>query len=187
MSRHQYRTVVKRVHPHAQRWRLLALLSTLSVCVAAGVWWGMQLALVSPPAEDQQAALKDQIAQLLLQSEADKQTVNELRNDLADQAAEFAALEDMLAFYRGVLAPESDALAVLRPRFCSRLPMIGCGRCAFCIEGPRVRRYIRANWRSRLPVKVEAHPKSGSSIRLTANPHLVYSLYDSGIYSKFRW
>ena len=116
MSRHQHRTVVKRVHPHAWRWRLLALLATLSVCVAAGVWWGMQLALVSPPAEDQQAALKDQIAQLLLQAEADKQTVNELRNDLADQAAEFAALEDMLAFYRGVLAPEeSDALAVLRP------------------------------------------------------------------------
>lgn len=115
MSRHQHRTVVKRVHPHAWRWRLLALLSTLTVCVAAGVWWGMQLALVSPPVEDQQAALKDQIAQLLLQAEADKQTVNELRNDLADQAAEFAALEDMLAFYRGVLAPEeSDALAVLR-------------------------------------------------------------------------
>ena len=115
MSRHQHRTVVKRVHPHAWRWRLLALLSTLSVCVAAGVWWGMQLALVSPPVEDQQAALKDQIAQLLLQAEADKQTVNELRNDLADQAAEFVALEDMLAFYRGVLAPEeSDALAVLR-------------------------------------------------------------------------
>jgi hypothetical protein len=75
----------------------------------------MQLALVSPPVEDQQVALKDQIAQLLLQAEADKQTVNELRNDLADQAAEFVALEDMLAFYRGVLAPEeSDALAVLR-------------------------------------------------------------------------
>ena len=116
MSRHQHRTVVKRVHPHAWRWRLLALLSTLTVCVAAGVWWGMQLALVSPPVEDQQVALKDQIAQLLLQAEADKQTVNELRNDLADQAAEFGALEDMLAFYRGVLAPEeSDALVVLRP------------------------------------------------------------------------
>ena len=59
MSRHQHRTVVKRVHPHAWRWRLLALLSTLTVCVAAGVWCGLALvalAAVAAPAPEAQAA-----------------------------------------------------------------------------------------------------------------------------------
>ena len=115
MSRHQHRTVVKRVHPHAWRWRLLTALVLLTACVAGGVWWGLQLSALPPSAEDQQTALRDQIAQLLLQAEADEQTVSELRNDLADQAAEFAVLEDMLAFYRDVLAPEdSGAPVVLR-------------------------------------------------------------------------
>ena len=106
MSRQQHRTVVKRVHPHAWRWRLLALLTTLSVCVAAGLWWGLRLAAPLPVTDDREAALRDQINQLQLQSEADRQTVAELQRDLSEQAADIAALEDMLAFYRGVLAPE---------------------------------------------------------------------------------
>lgn len=115
MSRHQHRTVVKRVHPHAWRWRALSLLLAMSACGAAGVWWGLNRA--APPAvlDDRGALLKDQISQLLLQAEADQQTLNELRNHLTDQAADIAALEDMLAFYRGVLAPEEgDTSVVLR-------------------------------------------------------------------------
>ena len=115
MSRHQYRTVVKRVHPHAGRWRALSWLLALSACGAAGVWWGLNM--TAPPAvlDDRRALLTDQISQLLLQAEADQQTLNELRNHLTDQAADIAALEDMLAFYRGVLAPEEgDTPVVLR-------------------------------------------------------------------------
>ena len=115
MSRHQHRTVVKRVHPHAWRWRLLALMSTLSVCVAAGLWWGLRLAAPLPVTDDREAALRDQINQLQLQSDADRQTLAELQRDLSEQAADITALEDMLAFYRGVLAPEdAEAPVVLR-------------------------------------------------------------------------
>ena len=115
MSRHQRRTVVKRVHPHAWRWRLLALLSTLSVCVAAGIWWGLQIATLPPVTDDREAALNDQLNQLSLQSEADRQTLNELQHHLSEQAADIAALEDMLVFYRGVLAPEdAETPVVLR-------------------------------------------------------------------------
>ena len=123
MSRHQHRTVVKRVHPHAWRWRLLALLTTLSVCVAAGLWWGLRLAAPLPVTDDREVALTDQINQLQLQSEADRQTVAELQRDLSEQAADIAALEDMLAFYRGVLAPEeAEAPVVLRRPELAYLP-----------------------------------------------------------------
>ena len=116
MSRHQHRTVVKRVHPHAWRWRLLAVIVVMSSCVAAGVWWGQRLTGTPAPLTDQGAALRDQISQLELQAEADQQTLNELRDDLRQQAADIAALEDMLAFYRAVLAPEeADAPVVIRP------------------------------------------------------------------------
>ena len=116
MSRHQHRTVVKRVHPHAWRWRLLAASMLVSGCVAAGVWWGQHLAGAPALLTDQSAALQDQINQLSLQAEADQQTLNELRDDLRQRAADIAALEDMLAFYRSVLAPEeADVPVVIRP------------------------------------------------------------------------
>ncbi len=116
MSRHQHRTVVKRVHPHAWRWRLLAASMLVSGCVAAGVWWGQHLASAPAPLSDQSAALQDQISQLHLQAEADQQTLNELRDDLRQRAADIAALGDMLAFYRSVLAPEeADVPVVIRP------------------------------------------------------------------------
>ena len=115
MSRHQYRTVVKRVHPHAWRWRLLAASVLLSGCVAAGVWWGQHIAGAPALLTDQNAALQDQINQLHLQAEVDQQTLNELRDDLRQRAADVAALGDMLAFYRSVLAPEdADVPVVIR-------------------------------------------------------------------------
>lgn len=113
MSRHQHRTVVKRVHPHAWRWRVLSLLLAMSACGAAGLWWGLNRAAPPPVLDDRGALLNDQISQLLLQAEADQQTLNELRNHLTHQAADIAALEDMLAFYRGVLAPEEGANPVV--------------------------------------------------------------------------
>ena len=116
MSRHQYRTVVKRVHPHAWRWRLLLVIVLLSGCVAAGVWWGQRLAGAPSSLADQGPALRAQVSQLQLQAEADEYTLNELRDDLRQRAADIAALEDRLAFYRAVLAPEeADAPVVIRP------------------------------------------------------------------------
>ncbi len=116
MSRHQHRTVVKRIHPHAWRWRLLGAIVLLSSCFAAGAWWGQRLASGPAPLTDQSTALRDQISQLQLQAVADQQTLNELRDDLRQQAADIGALEDMLAFYRAVLAPEEvDVPAVIRP------------------------------------------------------------------------
>ena len=115
MSRHQHRTVVKRVHPHARRWRLLAASVLLSGCVAAGVWWGQHLAGAPALLTDQSAALQDQINQLHLQAEADQQTLNELRDDLRQRAADIAALRDMLAFYRSVLAPRTLRVAGWTP------------------------------------------------------------------------
>ena len=144
MSRHQHRTVVKRVHPHAWRWRALSLLLAMSACGAAGVWWGLNRA--APPAvlDDRGALLKDQISQLLLQAEADQQTLNELRNHLTDQAADIAALEDMLAFYRGVLAPEEgDTSVVLRD---PELVFSGAARTLAVHHGDPSRR----RWRERL-------------------------------------
>ena len=88
----------------------------MSGCVAAGVWWGQHLASAPAPLSDQSAALQDQISQLHLQAEADQQTLNELRDDLRQRAADIAALGDMLAFYRSVLAPEeADVPVVIRP------------------------------------------------------------------------
>ena len=116
MSRHQHRTVVKRIHPHAWRWRLLGAILLLRSCLAAGAWWGQRLASGPAPLTDQSTALRDQISQLQLQAVADQQTLNELRDDLRQQAADIGALEDMLAFYRAVLAPEEvDVPAVIRP------------------------------------------------------------------------
>ncbi len=116
MSRHQYRTVVKRVHPHAWRWRLLLVIVLLTGCVAAGVWWGQRLAGAPSSLADQVPALRAQVSQLQLQAEADEYTLNELRDDLRQRAADIAALEDTLAFYRAVLAPEeADAPVVIRP------------------------------------------------------------------------
>ena len=116
MSRHQHRTVVKRIHPHAWRWRLLGAIVLLSSCFAAGAWWGQRLASGPAPLTNQSTVLRDQISQLQLQAEADQQTLNELRDDLRQQAADIGALEDMLAFYRAVLAPEEvDVPAVIRP------------------------------------------------------------------------
>ena len=112
--------------PHAWRWRLLALLSTLSVCVAAGIWWGLQIATLPPATDDREAVLNDQLNQLSLQSEADRQTLSELQHHLSEQAADIAALEDMLAFYRGVLAPEdAETPVVLRRPELAYLPDSG--------------------------------------------------------------
>jgi hypothetical protein len=95
---------------------LLITMLVLGISVSAGIWWGQRVSGAPAPLTDQSVALRHQISQLQLQAETDQQTLNELRDDLRQQAADIAALEDMLAFYRAVLAPEeADAPVVIRP------------------------------------------------------------------------
>lgn len=116
MATDSYRTVVKRVHPHAWRWQVLGAVLALAASLAAGVWWGMHIAAPASVTLDDQSALQDRVIQLQLQTEADQQTVKQLRDDLGQQATDIADLEDLLSLYRSVVAPEeTDTAAILRP------------------------------------------------------------------------
>jgi len=60
--------------------------------------------------------LRDQVAQLSVERDADQQTLRGLRASLSDQATELNEMREMLALYRGVMMPdESEEVVVLRP------------------------------------------------------------------------
>jgi len=112
--RHQHhRTIVKREHPHAGRRRLLMLLAVITVVGAIGFLAGQRGVMPAPLTDDGTAALRDQNTQLRQQSEVDQQTLNELRQFMADQAAELVELRQTLVFYRDVVAPEEGEIAVI--------------------------------------------------------------------------
>ena len=119
MSRHQHRTVVKRIHPHAWRWRLLGAIVLLNSCFAAGAWWGQRLASAPAPLTDQTTALRDQISQLQLQAEADQQTLNELRDDLRQQAADIGEMKK-IADAKLIMPPKTS---YIEPKLRSGLTM----------------------------------------------------------------
>ena len=106
MKHQHHRTIVKREHPNAGRRRLLTLFSVITVVGAIGFWAGQRGVVPAPVLNDGTIGLRDQINQLMLQSEADQQTLDELREHLADQAAELVELRQTLVFYRDVVAPE---------------------------------------------------------------------------------
>ena len=112
--RHQHhRTIVKREHPHAGRRRLLMLLAVINVVGAIGFLAGQRGVMPAPLTDDGTVALRDQITQLRLQSEVDRQTLNELREFMAAQAAELVELRQTLVFYSDVVAPEEGETAVI--------------------------------------------------------------------------
>ena len=112
--RHQnHRTIVKREHPYAGRRRLLMLLLVITVVGVTGFWAGRRDVVSAPVLNDGTIGLRDQINQLTLQSEADQQTLDELREYLADQAAELVELRQTLVFYRDVVAPEEGKTAII--------------------------------------------------------------------------
>ena len=112
--RHQHhRTIVKREHPHAGRRRLLMLLAVITVVGAIGFLAGQRGVMPAPLTDDGTVALRDQITQLRLQSEVDQQTLNELRQFMADQAAELVELRQTLVLYRDVVAPEEGETAII--------------------------------------------------------------------------
>ena len=116
MKKHQERTMVVRVHPHAWRWRAGAAAGALSVTLLLGYWWGASRDSEMPFFNSPEEKLRDQVTQLLVERDADQETLRDLRASLSDQAAELNEMRDMLALYRGVMVPDdSEGLVVLRP------------------------------------------------------------------------
>ena len=113
MKHQHHRTIVKREHPHAGRRRLLMLLAVITVVGAIGFLAGQRGVMPAPLRDDGTVALRDQITQLRLQSEVDQQTLNELRELMADQAAELVELRQTLMLYRDVVAPEEGETAII--------------------------------------------------------------------------
>lgn len=123
MKHQHHRTIVKREHPSAGRRRLLMLLLVITVVGAIGFWAGQRVVVPAPVLNDATIGLRDQISQLTLQSEADQQTLDELREYLADQASELVELRQMLVFYRDVVAPEEgDTAIILRQPSLQEMP-----------------------------------------------------------------
>ena len=119
MKQHQHRTVVKRVHPHEWRWRVSAAAGALLVALLVGYLWGASRPSDMPFFNSPEERLRDQVAQLQQEREADQQTLHALQATLSDRVTEIAEMREMLALYRGVMLPEETGDLVL-----SRAPTI---------------------------------------------------------------
>ena len=116
MKKHQPRTMVVRVHPHAWRWRAGAAIGVLTVTLLVGYLWGASSDSEMPFFDNPEEKLRDQVAQLSVERDADQQTLRDLRASLSDQATELNEMREMLALYRGVMMPDdSEEVVVLRP------------------------------------------------------------------------
>ena len=116
MKKHQSRTMVVRVHPHAWRWRAGAATGALTVSLVVGYLWGASSDSEMPFFDNPEEKLRDQVAQLSVERDADQQTLRDLRASLSDQATELNEMREMLALYRGVMMPDdSEEVVVLRP------------------------------------------------------------------------
>ena len=115
MKKHQPRTMVVRVHPHAWRWRAGASAGALTVTLLVGYLWGASSDSEIPFFDNPEEKLRDQVAQLSVERDADQQTLRDLRASLSDQATELNEMREMLALYRGVMTPDdSEEVVVLR-------------------------------------------------------------------------
>jgi len=116
MKKHQPRTMVVRVHPHAWRWRAGAAAGAFASTLLVGYLWGASSGSEMPFFDNPEEKLRDQVAQLSVERDADQQTLRGLRASLSDQATELNEMREMLALYRGVMMPdESEEVVVLRP------------------------------------------------------------------------
>jgi len=108
--------MVVRVHPHAWRWRAGAATGALTVTLLVGYLWGASSDSEIPFFDNPEEKLRDQVAQLSVERDADQQTLRDLRASLSDQATELNEMREMLALYRGVMMPDdSEEVVVLRP------------------------------------------------------------------------
>ena len=119
MKQHQHRTVVKRVHPHEWRCRVSAATGALLAALLVGYLWGASRPSDMPFFNSPEERLRDQVAQLQQEREADQQTLQALQATLSDRVTEIAEMREMLALYRGVMLPEETGDLVL-----SRAPTI---------------------------------------------------------------
>ena len=116
MKKHQPRTMVVRVHPHAWRWRAGAAAGAFAITLLVGYLWGASSGSEMPFFDNPEEKLRDQVAQLSVERDADQQTLRDLRASLSDQATELNEMREMLALYRGVMMPDdSEEVVVLRP------------------------------------------------------------------------
>ena len=99
MEHSQYRTIVKRVYPHEGRRKVLIAFFALMLATATGIFVGMYAREEFPALEGGATASREQIAQLSLETEADRQTISTLRDQLSERVSELAELEEILAFY----------------------------------------------------------------------------------------
>jgi hypothetical protein len=119
MKQHQHRTVIKRVHPHEWRWRVAGAVGALLVAALAGYFWGASRPSNMPFFNSPEERLRDQVAQLNLEREADQQTLQALHSTLSEKVSEISEMREMLALYRGVMLPEDTGDLVV-----SRAPTI---------------------------------------------------------------
>ena len=116
MKKHQSRTMVVRVHPHAWRWRAGAAAGAFMTTLLLGYLWGASSDSEIPFFDNPEEKLRDQVAQLSVERDADQQTLRDLRASLSDQATELNEMREMLALYREVMMPDdSEEVVVLRP------------------------------------------------------------------------
>ena len=116
MKKHQPRTMVVRVHPHAWRWRAGAAAGAFAITLLVGYLWGASSGSEIPFFDNPEEKLRDQVAQLSVERDVDQQTLRDLRASLSDQATELNEMREMLALYRGVMMPDdSEEVVVLRP------------------------------------------------------------------------
>ena len=115
MQKHQPRTMVVRVHPHAWRWRVGAAAAALLFTFVVGYLVGASQADDVPFFNSPEERLRDEVAQLTVERDADQLTLRTLKSTLAEQATEMSEMREILALYRGVLLPEETGdLVVLR-------------------------------------------------------------------------
>lgn len=115
MQKHQPRTMVVRVHPHAWRWRVGGAAAALLVTFLVGYLVGASQADDVPFFNSPEERLRDEVAQLTVERDADQLTLRTLKSTLAEQAGEISEMREMLTLYRGVMLPEETGdVVVLR-------------------------------------------------------------------------
>lgn len=120
------KTTRLKVVPHRPHHRLVTLVSlVLTFLLACGgsYWWGKHNGLSLQEeaiAERQQLrrelqakvaeaeALSQQVANLKMASEVDQASSEDVRNQVIDLKGQIAALEEDIAFYRGLMAPSDN-------------------------------------------------------------------------------
>lgn len=114
MARELHRTVIRRENPVVvRRWRI-AFVVVLAGALAVSFYAGSQHALRRlVPYDDSADELRTHLIALETQRVIDKQSLEELRKELAASRGSIDELEQELAFYRGVIAPEEQSAGVV--------------------------------------------------------------------------